>query len=218
MIRLRANLRFKVTFLGASPYGSGHINDTYCAIFDGAGVKVRYILQRINHNIFKRPIALMENIQRVTSHLAKQVAGEPDASRRVLTLIPTHDGRAWHEDAQGSYWRAYRFIERASTYDAVVSPEQAFQAAKAFGRFQQLLVDLPAPRLHDTIPDFHHTPKRFAALERAIESADARVAQPWQRRRLILPSRVSRSQAFCWMQAARARHAQRHQVQQRHAR
>jgi Phosphotransferase enzyme family len=164
-------------FLGASPYGSGHINDTYCAIFDGAGIKVRYILQRINHNIFKRPVALMENIQRVTSHLAKQVAGEPDASRRVLTLISARDGQAWHEDAQGNYWRAYRFIERASTYDTVVSPEQAFQAAKAFGRFQQLLVDLPAPRLHDTIPDFHHTPKRFAALERAIESdVAARVA------------------------------------------
>jgi hypothetical protein len=157
-------------FVGASPYGSGHINDTYCAIFDRAGITTRYILQRINHNIFKKPVALMENIQRVTSHLAKQVAGERDASRRVLTLIPAHDGQAWHEDAQGSYWRAYRFIEGASTYDAVVSPEQAFQAAKAFGRFQQLLVSLPAPRLHDTIPDFHHTPKRFAALERAIES------------------------------------------------
>ena len=46
--------------------------------------------------------------------------------------------------------------------------EQAFQAAKAFGRFQQMLVNLPAPRLHDTIPDFHHTPKRFMALEQAI--------------------------------------------------
>ena len=62
-----------------------------------------------------------------------------------------------------------------SQYEAVESTEQAFQAAKAFGEFQRLLSDLPAPRLHETIPDFHHTPKRFAALERAIDAdvADA---------------------------------------------
>jgi aminoglycoside phosphotransferase (APT) family kinase protein len=73
-----------------------------------------------------------------------------------------------HIDADGNFWRAYHFIENARTYDSVQSPAQAFQAAKAFGEFQRMLADLPAPRLHDTIPDFHHTPKRFAALERAI--------------------------------------------------
>ncbi len=129
---------------------------------------VRRILQRINGKIFKNPAANMENIQRVTAHLAAKVAGDPDCGRRVLTLIPAHDGRVWYEDAAGSYWRMYRFIEKARSYDAVESTEQAFQAAKAFGEFQRLLIDLPAPRLHVTIPDFHHTPKRFAALERAI--------------------------------------------------
>jgi aminoglycoside phosphotransferase (APT) family kinase protein len=73
-------------------------------------------------------------------------------------------------DANGDHWRAYRFIQKARTYEAVESTEQAFQAAKAFGRFQKLLADLPAPRLNDTISDFHHTPKRFAALEQAIAS------------------------------------------------
>jgi hypothetical protein len=157
-------------FFGATPFGSGHINDTYCAVFHQAGVPVRHILQRINQNVFKNPVALMENIQRVTSHLAAQMADEPDCSRRVLTLIPARDGRAWHVDADLNHWRAYRFIEKARTYDVVESTEQAFQAAKAFGRFQKLLVGLPAPRLHDTIPDFHDTPKRFMALEQAIAS------------------------------------------------
>jgi aminoglycoside phosphotransferase (APT) family kinase protein len=155
-------------FSGVTPYGSGHINDTYCAVFRQAGVPVRSILQRINRNIFKNPAALMQNIQRVTSHLAAQVAGEPDCKRRVLTLVSARNGRAWLVDAEGNYWRAYRFIESARAYDAVETTDQAFQAAKAFGRFQKLLVGLPAPRLHDTIPDFHHTPKRFAALEQAI--------------------------------------------------
>ena len=155
-------------FFAATPYGSGHINDTWCAVFDQAGVPVRSILQRINTNIFRNPVALMENIRRVTAHLAAQESGEPDCGRRVLTLIPARNGQAWHVDAEGNYWRAYRFVEGASAYDAVESTEQAFQAAKAFGRFQKLLAGLPAPRLHDTIPDFHHTPKRFMALEQAI--------------------------------------------------
>ena len=165
-----ANLRAR------QPYGSGHINDTYRVTFNQAGMPVRYVLQRINHNVFKNPLALMENIQRVTSHLAAKVSGEPDRSRRALTLIPARDEQAWYLDADGNYWRAYCFIENAHTYDAVESTDQAFQAAKAFGRFQQLLVDLPSPRLHDTILDFHHTPKRFMALEHAIASDAAKRA------------------------------------------
>jgi hypothetical protein len=155
-------------FLSATPYGSGHINDSYCAVFNQSGRQVRIMLQRINHGIFKNPVALMENVQRVTSHLATQAAGAPDSDRRVLTLIPARNGQAWHVDAEGNYWRAYHFIERAHSYDAVENTQQAFEAASAFGRFQKLLAGLPAPRLHNTIPDFHHTPKRFAALQQAI--------------------------------------------------
>ena len=164
-------------FLTAAPYGSGHINDTYCVVFDQGGTRVRYIIQRINHLIFKNPAALMENIQRVTAHLAQKCAGQSDPSRRVLTLIPAHDGHAYHQDAQGNYWRVYMFIEKARTFDAVETLRQAFEAAKAFGQFQKLLADLAAPRLHDTIPDFHHTPKRFAALERALQADVANRAQ-----------------------------------------
>jgi hypothetical protein len=164
-------------FLGAEPYGSGHINDTYRATFDQAGSPVHYILQRINHNIFKNPVALMENIQRVTAHLGAKQAGARDFTRTVLTLLPARDGKAWHCDPEGNHWRAYLFIEKARTYDAVESTKQAFEAAKAFGRFQKLLADLPAPRLHDTIPDFHHTPKRFARLEQALAADKANRAK-----------------------------------------
>jgi len=154
--------------VSVTPYGSGHINDTYCAVFRQGNGSVRFIVQRINTGIFHDPSALMENISRVTSHLAFKLRAEPDRDRRVLALIPTRDGRAWHEDAEGGWWRAYRLIEGARSYDAVESTEQAYQAARAFGRFQQLLSDLPAPRLQDTIPDFHNTPKRFAAFDQAL--------------------------------------------------
>jgi len=155
-------------FVGGAPYGSGHINDSYCVECRAERGVVRSLLQRINGRVFKDPLSLMENVQRVTAHLAERVYGEADAERRVLRLIPARDGRGWHVDGAGDVWRAYRFIEGARTYDAVRSVKQAFEAAKAFGRFQKMLVDLPAPRLHDTIPDFHNTAKRYVTLERAI--------------------------------------------------
>ena len=157
-------------FVSAEPYGTGHINDTYCAVFDHAGTRVRHIVQRINQQVFKNPAAMMENVQRVTAHIGKRIADRPDPLRRVLTLLPANDGRPFHVDGDGNHWRAYIFIEKARTFEAVESPRQAFAAAKAFGQFQKLLADLPAPRLHDTIPDFHHTPKRLAALEMASEA------------------------------------------------
>jgi len=154
--------------VSATPYGSGHINDTYCTVFSQQGKTVRYVVQRINTRVFKKPIALMDNIARVTSHLAAQVADDPDRERLVLSLIPARDGQAPYVAIDGEYWRAYRFIEGARTYDAVETTAQAYKAARAFGRFQQMLVDLPAPRLQDTIPDFHNTPKRFVACEDAV--------------------------------------------------
>lgn len=159
--------------LGVKPYGSGHINSSYCAVFRQSSAAVRYVVQRINQNVFKDPAALMENVQRVTSHLAAKVANQPDSSRRSLTLIPARDGCAWYVDESGGYWRAYRFIERAHSCDAIQSADQAFQAAKAYGRFQEMLLDLPAPRLHDSIADFHNTPSRMIALKAAISSDTA---------------------------------------------
>ncbi len=162
--------RFQIEgeFVRAVPYGSGHINDTYCALFDRSGSAERCILQRINGRVFRNPAAVMENLRRITAHLAARMAGEPGLDRRVLTLIPEQSGRVWLVDEEGSYWRAFRFIENAHTCNEIESERQAFEAARAFGRFQQMLIDLPAPRLQHTIPDFHHTPKRFRALEDAI--------------------------------------------------
>jgi hypothetical protein len=150
------------------PWGNGHINDTYLVTCESAGSTARYILQRINAQVFREPATVMQNIQRVTVHLAGQLQSHPDRARRGLALVPRHDGSGWFVDADGETWRAYHFIENARSYDTATSTVQAFQAAQAFGRFQQQLAGLPAPRLLETIPDFHHTPKRFAALEQAI--------------------------------------------------
>jgi aminoglycoside phosphotransferase (APT) family kinase protein len=177
-IRQIASLfHMRADFVYATPYGSGHINDTYCASYDQAGLRIRYIHQRINTNVFRDPVSLMENIDRVSRHALSRLQQQhhPEAHRRALTCIPAVDGRPYAIDDEGNYWRTYLFIERARGYDEIETNEQAYQAARAFGEFQKLTADLAGGRLHETIPDFHHTPKRLEALEAAI------AADPFQR-------------------------------------
>ena len=165
-----SGFHFGGKIVSAAPYGSGHINDTFLTLVEIAGQQRRFILQRINHQVFKQPDLLMENVARVCAHAHAKLraAGTGDAHRRALRLIPTHQGKAWHVDPSGNRWRCYDFIEGATGHDVVRSPAQAEAAAKAFGAFQSLLADLPGERLHETIPDFHHTPSRFARFQAAL--------------------------------------------------
>ncbi len=160
-------------FLGAEPYGSGHINDTFMGRFNQSGETVRYIFQRINVHVFRKPEELMDNISRCLTHIKGKLQGRRDASRRSLTLVPARNGRSFHASESGDYWRCYLFIERARTYDVLEGPAQAHAAAKAFGAFQMMLSDLGGKRLHDTIPNFHNTPARLAAFDAAL-AADAK--------------------------------------------
>jgi hypothetical protein len=158
----------------ARPHGTGHINDTFAAVYLEGKKRVRYVHQRINHHVFKNPVAVMDNIERVTAHIRHKLAaaGKNDIDRRVLTLVPTRAGGVYHVTGDGNYWRTYIFIERAHIHDIVETPQQAYQSAREYGYFQKLLTDLHGPRLAETIPDFHHTPRRYAAFERAVQ-ADA---------------------------------------------
>ncbi len=159
--------------IDAEVYGSGHINDTYLARFQADGLAAPAILQRINHHVFKQPEKLMDNITRVTRYARQRIlAAGGDPAREALTLIPTLDGGSFHRTPAGEYWRAYEFISGAHTYDRTDDLRQAYTAARAFGNFQKLLASLPGGRLHETIPDFHHTRKRFTAFQAALE-ADA---------------------------------------------
>lgn len=163
------NFKIDGQFVVASPYGSGHINDTFVAIVKQQNKQVQYLFQRINHDVFKDPASMMDNIRRVTEHQRFKLGDHPDAHRRSLVLVPCRDGELYHQDSHGNFWRCCDFIEKASTFNVVETPEQAYQAAKIFGQFQKDLVDLPGERLFETIPDFHNTPKRFSNLQLALE-------------------------------------------------
>jgi hypothetical protein len=173
--------QFQVTgnWLGAVPHGSGHINDTYLARRQNGLGEAPFILQRINHHVFKQPEKLMENVERVTTYARQRIietGGDPQ--RQVLNLIPTCQGSSYMITPQGEYWRAYTFIAGAHSYDRPENLRQVTTAARAFGDFQKLLADLPGGRLNETIPDFHNTPRRLAAFQSAVQAdAAGRAAQ-----------------------------------------
>lgn len=169
---------FKGDFLSAEPYGLGHINDTYIANFKVNGSTQPFILQRINHHVFRDPEGLMSNIQDVTAHLREKIkltGGDP--KREALTLIPTLDENFYIRTEVGDYWRGYLFIDNARTYESVESLDHVYHAAKAFGNFQNLLSDYPSKKLIETIPDFHNTKKRFEKFVEAVEEDELNRAQ-----------------------------------------
>ena len=159
------------TLTEAVPYGSGHINDTVrltCALENGE--QKRYILQRMNDGIFKNPVELMENVMNVTSFLRKKIVergGDPE--RETMNVIRTVDGDNFLKDEDGDFWRMYIFIENATSFDMVRTPEDFYNSAVSFGNFQLLLQDYPAATLHETIPNFHNTVSRFADFKKAVE-------------------------------------------------
>jgi hypothetical protein len=148
--------------------GHGHIHDTFLA--EVAGGARRVVLQRLHTGIFREPERLMQNLVRVTAHLHAKLAreGAADRERRALTLVPARDGRSFHRDADGGFWRCTAFVERARALETAADPREAFEAARAFGRFAAALADLPGPPLFEVIPHFHDLPHRLAALEAAL--------------------------------------------------
>ena len=108
-------------------------------------------------------------VEGVTGFLKKKIiARGGDPERETLNIIPTVDNKPYYRDTNGDYWRSYRFITGASSFDQVETPQQFYESAVAFGSFQRLLADYPAETLHETIPGFHDTRARFAAFEKAV--------------------------------------------------
>ncbi|OOQ59534.1 phosphotransferase enzyme family protein [Mucilaginibacter pedocola] len=161
---------------GAEAFGNGHINDTFWLKNQTSGCP-DYLLQRINHHVFKDVPGLIENIRLVTAYLNSKMPGEDSGkSQKVLKLIDTTDGELFHRDADGNYWRVYLFLAGSRSYDIVLTEQQAYEGGKAFGYFQTLLSDMDPQQLSETIVDFHNIRKRLRDLHKAIvENAAGRV-------------------------------------------
>ena len=151
-------------------FGSGHINDSFLVVLDQAdGTVNRVVLQRLNTQVFTKPEEVMENIMGVSSFLRKKIiehGGDPD--RETVNVIPSKDGTPYFIDEEDNFWRCYIYIENATGYDQVETPEDFYQSAVAFGNFQRLLADYPAETLHETIEGFHDTKARFEVFKKAV--------------------------------------------------
>ncbi len=160
----------KGKFLAAEEVQSGHINSTYRISYQQADGSIqRFILQAINSHVFTNPAAVMRNVESITKHINTRVLRlKKDLGGQSLHLFPARTGGSWIEDEKGTFWRCYNHIEGCVTYDIVENTRQAYQAAHAFGAFQDLVSDLDPTTIVETIPDFHHTRKRF---ERLLEVA-----------------------------------------------
>ena len=189
---------FDGEIIGGGIYGSGHINDTYrltCRLADGT--ERFYILQRMNKDIFKNPVELMENVVGVTSFLRKKIIAQGgDPNRETLNIIPTRDGGNYWVDEAGEYWRAYVYIDDTFSYDLVSKPDDFYQSALAFGNFQCLLSDYPAETLHETIKGFHDTWADFRCLKKRWRKMRADV-RPLCRKRSVSCS-TGKQIPECW--------------------
>lgn len=169
--KIAENFQFKGILVDIRPWGNGHINDTYLMGYEIDNKEcVRYILQRINKNVFPKPEEVMENVVNVTTHLHKKIlenGGDP--YRETLNIIPTKSGMSYYKESEDNYWRGLIFITDATSYDVAETPEEFYQSAVAFGRFQSLLADFPAEELHETIKNFHNTKSRFDTFKKALE-------------------------------------------------
>ena len=149
-------------------YGNGHIHQTYVVTTMTNLTSKRYILQRVNDFVFKNVEGLMENIALVTSYNLKKVQEEGgNVEKECLRLVPTKDGKYFIKTDLG-YYRMFYFIEGATTYQVVEKPEDFYESAVAFGKFQKRLDGFDASKLFEVIPAFHNTRKRYNDLMTTI--------------------------------------------------
>ncbi len=149
-------------------FGNGLINNTFKMKSEDRS-KTDFLLQKINHNIFKDVEGLQNNIKQITDHIRRKLAesGCGDIDRRVLTPVEI-DSRLYYKDANGDYWRMFVFIENTLAYDRMETPQMASVAGKAFGNFHKLLSDFPGETLCDVLPNFHNTPVRIESLRKSV--------------------------------------------------
>ena len=169
---LAEKFKFCGELINSERHICGHINDTHILKFKQQdGTLKKYILQRINTDVFPAVDELMNNIDGVTKHISKKVQEEGgDVTREGLRLVQTVDEKLYYRTEEGDCFRAYHFIEGATTYMMVENPMDFYKCGKALGKFQSQLSDFPADTVYEIIPDFHNTRKRYNDFLEAVKN------------------------------------------------
>lgn len=164
-------INFEGKVIDIKSFGGGLINATFLvrSLLE-SGEERRYILQKVNHYIFKDIEKLMENYCRVCDYLKEVVIKRNgDIYRETITVIRGKNGNSFVKDSQGNYWRAILFIPDTITCETISCEEDFYKTGKAFGNFQKMLADYDATKLYESIPNFHNTKERFKTFLKAVE-------------------------------------------------
>ncbi len=161
--------------VGVTPAGSGNVNDTYVAVFRTTFSEERFIVQKLNLNVFPSPDAVMQNMRVVTEHVHERLEAEADEADRIWQLpriIPTKCGQDYFINDDNECWRAISLIESATAYEKVESPEHANEVGTVMGQFQRLISDIDIDALEDTLPGYHITPRYLTEYDRVLATED----------------------------------------------
>jgi Ser/Thr protein kinase RdoA (MazF antagonist) len=158
-------------FLGAAPIGSGNINDTYRLDLETAGRLHHFLLQRLNHRVFRQPEQVMESTLRVCQYLSTQ-----EYPFQIAAPMAALDGSYLQRDADGNCWRVFPFLAETFSPEGLSDPHIAREAARAYGAFARALQHFPAAELYETIPGFHDTDRRWDYFLQVTDQDPARRA------------------------------------------
>ncbi len=160
------------------PRSGGNVNDTYLAIFRTTFSEERFILQRLNRNVFASPENVMHNMKIVTEHAHRRLEAEAHLADRIWQLprvIPSKKGEDFIVDSGGDYWRAISLIASAHAHEQIQNQEHAHEAGFVLGQFQSIISDIPVEQLSDTLPGFHITSTYLKQLDEALATPEGQI-------------------------------------------
>jgi thiamine kinase-like enzyme len=160
----------KTDFHSYEELASGHINDTYLIKTTN---NTFFVLQRINHGVFKDVLGLIKNKVNISKHLQRKMAYLPEneLKRRVLSFVNTKNGEYYYLDKDNNYWNMMIYINDSRTFDTVNDESIAYEGGRLFGEFLNLTSDFDATKLSEVIPKFHNMSFRYAQFEEALKVA-----------------------------------------------
>lgn len=149
---------------------SGHINDTYLI---KTKKKPFFVLQRINHGVFKDVPGLINNKVAVSSHIQEKLKdlSKKKRKRRVLAFAKTNSGESYHKDEEGNYWNLMYFIDGSLTFETVNDEGIAYEGGRLMGQFLTLTSDFDVSKLIEVIPRFHDMSFRYMQFEESLKIA-----------------------------------------------
>ena len=175
-----SQFKHSAKFLSYSELASGHINDTYLIETD----KANYVLQKINHGVFKNVPGLINNKVLISKHLQNKLShlSKDELKRKVLAFIPVENENYCYEDNDGNYWNMMVYIDNSVTFETVNNVEVAYEGGKLIGDFLNLTSDFDASQLIEVIPKFHDMSFRFSQFENSLIKASLdrlKIAKPY---------------------------------------